>query len=68
MIRKIISVELNDKQFNSYSEWCANLRKIFGDVGELTWSMTINGIGEKVTVVSSHAPNHPLELTDIDSW
>ena len=65
---KITCIELNDKQFKEYSEWCANLRKIFGDVGQLRWSITMNGIGENISVVSTHAPNHPLDLTDIDSW
>ena len=65
---KITCIELNHKQFKIYSEWCANLRKIFGDVGQITWSITMNGIGDTITVVSSHAPNNPLDLTDIDSW
>lgn len=68
MTTKITCIELNDKQFDAYNQWCTNLRKIFGDVGLLTWSTTINGIGEEITVVSSHAPYHPLNLTDLDSW
>jgi hypothetical protein len=68
MTHKILTIELNDKEHKKYKDWCTNLRKIFGEVGQLTWSITMNGIGDTITVVSSHAPNHPLDLTDIDSW
>jgi hypothetical protein len=68
MTHKILIVELNDNQYEKYKQWCTDLRKIFGEVGQLTWSISSNGIADTISVVSSHAPNHPLDLTDVDSW
>lgn len=65
---KILCVELNTKQMKKYTEWCNDLRKVFGEVGQLTWTISTNGIGESVNVTSINAPNHPLDLTDIESW
>lgn len=65
---KIITVELNEKQQSLFEDWCTHLRAIYGEVGLLTWCITPTGIGEEITVTSAHAPGHPFDLTDIDSW
>lgn len=67
-MKKIISVELNEKQLSLFEDWCTHLKAIYGEVGILTWAITSNGIGEEITVTSKYAPKHPLDLTDIDSW
>jgi hypothetical protein len=63
-----ISYELNDVQQKKFDDWKVHLREIFGDCGLLKWMIYSDGIGTSVEVVSSHAPNHPLDLTDVDSW
>lgn len=65
---KIITVELSEKQHSFFNEWCIHMKFIYGEVGTLTWSITPLGIGDKITVTSEYAPNHPLDLTDVDSW
>ena len=68
MANKVIHIELTDSQQAIFEAWCEHLRAIFGEIGILTWSISSNGIGDSITVTSDNAPNHPLDLTDIDSW
>ena len=65
---KEIHFALSDKQQKRFDIWGKHLKAIFGEWGMLTWTYTSNGIGESITVTSSNAPRHPLDLTDIDSW
>jgi hypothetical protein len=65
---KEIHFVLSDKQQKRFDAWGKHLKAIFGEWGLLTWTYTGNGIGESITVTSSNAPEHPLDLTDIDSW
>lgn len=68
MSKKIISIELNEKQLSLFNEWCGHMKFIYGEVGLLTWTITPTGVGDTITVTSKYAPNHPLDLTDVDSW
>lgn len=68
MSNKVISIELNDKQQKKYEAWGKHLKAIFGEWGTLTWTVSSCGIGDTITVTSSNAPKHPLDLTDVDSW
>lgn len=65
--RKVITVELNDKQQKRFDKWCSHLKAIYGEIGLLTWSITPNGIGEGIEVYS-HNARVKLDLTDVDSW
>ena len=68
MGNKVISITLNDKQQKKFDGWGKHLKAIFGEWGMLTWTVSSCGIGDTITVTSSNAPKHPLDLTDIDSW
>lgn len=68
MSNKVISIELNDKQQKKFEAWGKHLKEIFGEWGNLTWTVSSCGIGDSITVTSSNAPKHPLDLTDVDSW
>ena len=68
MTNTVISITLNDKQQKRLDAWGKNLKAIFGEWGTLTWTISSCGIGDTITVTSSHAPKHPLDLTDVDSW
>ena len=68
MANVIINITLNDKQQKSLDTWGKHLKAIFRSRGDLTWTVSSCGIGDTITVTSSHAPKHPLDLTDIDSW
>ena len=66
-MKKIITVELNDKQQKMFDDWKSHIKVLYGEYGLLTWKITPNGIGEEI-VVYSHRANVELDLTDIDSW
>lgn len=68
MANKVVSITLNDKQQKKLDSWGKHLKAIFGEWGNLTWTVSSCGIGDTITVTSSHAPKHPLDLTDVDSW
>jgi hypothetical protein len=68
MSNKVINITLNDKQQELFDDWGKNLKAVFGEWGILTWTISNCGIGDTITVTSSNAPKHPLDLTDIDSW
>jgi hypothetical protein len=68
MSNKVICIELSDKQQKQFDAWTKHLKAIFGEVGMITWTVCSNGIGQEITATSSNAPEHPLDLTDIDSW
>ena len=63
-----IKIELNDKQEKKFTKWVDALKIIYGNSGDLTWCTSSNGIGTKVKVVSSHLPDNPLDLSDVESW
>ena len=62
-----ITIELNDKQQAQYDEWCANIKKLYGKVGNMTWSVSDCGIGETIKVYND-LTKLTLDLTDLDSW
>jgi len=47
-MKKIITVELNDKQQKMFDEWKSHLKSLYGEYGLLTWKITPNGIGEEI--------------------
>ena len=65
--RKVITVELNEKQQKRLDKWCAHIKALYGEIGLLTWSITPNGIGDGIEVYS-HNARVKIDLTDVDSW
>lgn len=65
--RKVITIELNEKQQEKFDNWINHIKALYGQVGLLTWKCTPTGIGMELSVFSDLA-NVELELTDIDSW
>jgi hypothetical protein len=65
--RKVITVELNEKQQKRFDKWCSHIKSLYGEIGLLTWSITPNGIGEGIEVYS-HTARVKIDLTDVDSW
>jgi hypothetical protein len=61
------TIELNDKQQKIFDKWQGHIKALYGEVGQLTWSISFNGIGESITVYSEQA-RAKIDLTDIDSW
>ena len=66
-MKKIITIELNDKQQIMFDEWKSHIKSLYGEYGLFTWKITPNGIGEEI-IVYSHKAKVELDLTDIDSW
>lgn len=66
-MKKIITIELNDKQQIMFDEWKSHIKALYGEYGLFTWKITPNGIGAGI-VVYSHMAKVELDLTDIDSW
>ncbi len=66
-MKKIITIELNDKQQIMFDEWKSHIKALYGEYGLFTWKVTPNGIGDEI-VVYSHSAKIELDLTDIDSW
>lgn len=66
-MRKIVSVELNDKQQKLYDDWLHHIKCLYGKHGSITWKITPNEIGD-VIIVQSNLANVELDLTDVDSW
>ena len=66
-MRKILSVELNEKQQKKYDKWLSHIEALYGEYGSLTWKITPTGIGDEIIVYSKLA-NVELDLTDIESW
>ena len=62
-----IVIELDNSQQESYDEWCATIKKLYGKVGNMTWSVSDCGIGQTIKVYND-LTNLTLDLTDIDSW
>lgn len=62
-----ITIELNDKQQTQYDEWCANIKKLYGKYGNMTWSVSDCGIGQTIKVYND-LTKLTLDLTDLDSW
>lgn len=66
-MKKIITIELNDKQQIMFDEWKSHIKALYGEYGLFTWKITPTGIGSGI-VVYSHNTKTELDLTDIDSW
>jgi hypothetical protein len=64
----VIKIELNDKQEKKFKKWMEALKTIYGSSGDLTWCTSSSGIGTSIKVISSHLPDHPLDLSDTESW
>jgi hypothetical protein len=62
-----IVIELNDMQQAQYEDWCATIKKLYGKIGNMTWSVSDCGIGETIKVYND-LTKLTLDLTDIDSW
>ena len=67
MVNTKITIELNDLQQAQYDDWCATIKKLYGKVGTMTWSVSDCGIGQTIKVYSE-LTKLTLDLTDIDSW
>lgn len=67
-----IVIELDNSQQESYDEWCATIKKLYGKVGNMTWSVSDWSVSDCVigqTIkVYNDLTNLTLDLTDIDSW
>lgn len=68
MANTVVSITLNDKQQKKLDAWGKHLKAVFGEWGTLQWTVSSCGIGDSITVISSYAPKHPLDLTDVGSW
>jgi len=62
-----IVIELNDMQQAQYEDWCTTIKKLYGKVGNMTWSVSDCGIGQTIKVYND-LTKLTLDLTDIDSW
>lgn len=63
----IINITLNDKQEAQYQEWLAAIKVLYGNVGEIEWTISSTGLGYKISVYSLIADVN-LDLTDVDEW
>lgn len=67
MGKKIICVNLNDKQQKMYEEWLSHIKALYNQHGTLTWKITPTSVGDEISVYSELAKVE-LDLTDLDSW
>ena len=65
--RKILTVELNEKQQKKFDKWRSHIKALYGEYGLFTWKITPTGIGDEVVVYNHHTKTE-LDLTDVESW
>jgi len=62
-----ISVELSDKQQDTFDEWKEAIKYIYGEYGHFEWTISPTGIGNGIEVWSSLAQTS-INLTDVENW
>jgi hypothetical protein len=50
-----------------YEDWCATIKKLYGKIGNMTWSVSDCGIGQTIKVYNE-LTKLTLNLTDISTW